>query len=226
MSTIRATLLFYCTIALVGTGCAQIEQATSKFTESGRQIYDALTARPRRSAINTTDRYFPVERREGINELVYRGFGRAAPYTDQYAQMAKSDPDFLVRATAVRALNRARDRKAADVYIAALNDESEVVRLEGAKALVNMPDEKAIPGLVKVVTNPNENRDVRIAAAEALKHYRNAEAARALISQLGGREFGLAWQAHNSLVRITGKDLRYDEAAWLTYMTNPEQPFG
>jgi len=68
--------------------------------------------------------------------------------------------------------------------------------------------------------------DVRIAAAEAMKHYRSADAARALIGQLSGREFGLAWQAHNSLVRITGKDLRYDEAAWLTYMTNPEKPFG
>lgn len=224
--SIRATSLFVFTIALVGTGCAQIDEATSKFTETGRQIVDALTARPRKSAIKTTDQYFPDERREGINELVDRGFGRAAPYTDQYASMAKNDPDFLVRATAVRALNRARDRRASEVFVNALNDDSDLVRLEGAKALVNMPDDKAVPGLIKLVTNPNENRDVRIAAAEALKHYRNADAARALIGQLAGREFALAWQAHNSLVRITGKDLRYDEAAWLTYMTNPDKPFG
>ena len=220
--SIRATFLFLCIMLLAGSGCAQIE----KTAEFGRQVVDALSARPRKSAVKTTDRYFPDERREGINELVDRGFGRSAPYTDQYAQMAKNDPDFLVRATAVRALNRARNRQASEVYLNALNDESEVVRLEGAKALVNMPDDKAVSGLIKLVTNPNENRDVRIAAAEAMKHYRSADAARALIGQLSGREFGLAWQAHNSLVRITGKDLRYDEAAWLTYMTNPEKPFG
>ena len=220
--SIRTALLFVCTIALVGSGCAQVE----KTVEFGRQIVDALTARPRKAAIKTTDQYFPDERRDGINELVDRTYGQKPPYTEQYANLAKNDPDFLVRATAVRALNRARHRESSAVFVAALNDESEVVRLEGAKALVNMPDDKAIPGLIKLVTNPNENRDVRIASAEALKHYRNADAARALIGQLAGREFGLAWQAHKSLVRITGKDLRYDEAAWLTYMTNPDQPFG
>lgn len=223
--SIRTIVLAAALLSLAG-GCAQIREVGQKITESGRTLVDVLTQAPRRSAIKTTDQYFPDERREGINELVNRGYGRQSPYTDQYANIAQNDKDYLVRATALRALNRSRDAKAIPIFINALNDESDLVRLEGSKALANMPDDKAIPGLVKLVTNPNENRDVRIAAAEALRYYRNAEAARALISQLGGREFGIAWQAHRSLVRLTGKDLRYDEGAWLTYLANPDKPFG
>jgi hypothetical protein len=219
--TTRVLLILIVLTSGVG-GCAQIEAGT----EGVRQLFDAISARPRKAVLKTTDQYFPDERRDGINELVARPYGRTTPYTAQYANLATSDPDYLVRATAIRALNRARQSDATSLFINALNDESELVRLEATKALVNMPDEKSVPNLVKLVTNPNENRDVRIAAAEALKHYRNPDAARALIGQLSGREFGLAWQAHKSLVRITGEDLRYDEAAWLTYMAAPERPFG
>jgi HEAT repeats len=204
-----------------GAGCAQLDRAN----EQTKQFFDRLSGRPRRAAVRTTDRYFPDERREGINQLVERDYGKRPPYTDQYANIARDDSDFLVRATAIRALNRSRHRESTPVFVNALGDAHELVRLEAAKALVNMPDEKAVPGLIKLVTNPQENRDVRIAAAEALKHYRNIDAARALVGTLAGREFGLAWQAHKSLVRITGKDLRYDEAAWLTYIANPDRPF-
>jgi hypothetical protein len=216
-----ATIIFVALLSLVG-GCAQVNQVVEK----GRELVDAITKAPRKAAVKTTDQYFPDERREGINELVERGYGRQSPYTDRYASLAQNDKDYLVRATAIRALNRSRDAKAIPIYINALSDESDLVRLEGAKALANMPDDKAVPGLVKLVTNANENRDVRIAAAEALKYYRNVEVARALIGQLGGREFGIAWQAHRSLVQLTGKDLRYDEGAWLTYVANPDKPFG
>jgi hypothetical protein len=43
---------------------------------------------------------------------------------------------------------------------------------------------------------------------------------------LQAREFGVAWQARRSLRRITGRDLRYDDAAWLAYLTGPHKPFG
>lgn len=220
--SIRTIVIAAAVFLCFGSGCTQV----GRMVEKGRELVDKVTEAPKKSAVKTTDQYFPDERREGINELVNRAYGRRAPYTDRYARLAQDDKDFLVRATAVRALNRSRDRNAIPIYINALNDQSDLVRLEGAKALVNMPDDKAVPGLVKLVTNPNENRDVRIAAAEALKYYRNVEVARALISQLGGREFGIAWQAHRSLVRLTGMDLRYDEGAWLTYVANPDTPFG
>ena len=76
------------------------------------------------------------------------------------------------------------------------------------------------------MNNPNENRDVRIAAADALRHYRSLDVARALIAQLSSREFGLAWQSRRSLKNLTGKDLHYDESAWLDYVRGPDKPFG
>src|SRR5439155_25837756 len=118
------------------------------------------------------DRASADERRIGINWLVSRKFGQKAPYTSRYKQIAASDPDWLVRATAIRALNRSRDASATPLFVKALDDPSDQVRLEAAKALVNMPDQKAAPALIRIVDSRTDNRDVRIAAADALRHYK------------------------------------------------------
>jgi hypothetical protein len=66
---------------------------------------------------------------------------------------------------------------------------------------------------------------VRIAAADALKHYRALDAARALVDTLDSRDFGVAWQSRRSLIRLTGRDLNYDEGQWLQFLTGPDRPF-
>ncbi len=123
-------------------------------------------------------------------------------------------------------LNCARDKSATPVFIQALHDSNPLVRLEAAKALANIPDAAAMEPLKTLVADPTEDRDVRIAAAHALRFYRNLDVARALVSVLNGREFGVAWQARHSLVTLTGKDLHYDESAWLKYLTSPSSPMG
>ncbi|MGH7178211.1 MAG: HEAT repeat domain-containing protein, partial [Tepidisphaeraceae bacterium] len=189
-------------VALLG-GCG----AMGKVGDFGRNIVEVMSGNTARKAVlEMEDQDFADERRVGINYLANHKYGRQEPYTQRYEQIAQSDPDWLVRATAVRALNRSRDKAATPVFIRALDDQSEQVRLEGAKALVNVPDEKAVPALVRVVSNANENRDVRIASAEALRHYHTIEVARTLIAQLGVREFGLAWQSRQSLKKLTGQD--------------------
>jgi HEAT repeats len=208
---------------LLAAGCDSFDQASHDV----RGMFGFAQHRtPRQSAAKVEDPYFPDERREGINELVSKDFGKRPPYTTRYAQIAKLDDDWLVRATAVRALNRARDRQATSVFVDSLNDKNEQVRLEACKALIHMPDENAVPGLVRLVQSEDENHDVRIAAAEALEHYHTLEVARTLANTLAQRDFGVAWQAHQTLMLITGHDLRYDEAAWLAFLTGPEKPFG
>jgi hypothetical protein len=165
-------------------------------------------------------------RRRGINDLVRWDFAQDGPYIRRYRQIAQDDPDPLVRATALRALNRSRDAAARPLFVTALRDPSVEVRLEAAKGLVNLPDPNAAAPLIRVVSNPEEDRDVRIAAAEALRYYKSVEVARALIPRLSEREFGVAWQARRSLRRITGRDHHYDEAAWLAFITGPDKPFG
>ena len=56
-----------------------------------------------------------------------------------YRTTAQFDADGLVRATAVRALNRVRDASSGAIFVAALGDGDPQVRLEAAKALANMP---------------------------------------------------------------------------------------
>jgi hypothetical protein len=218
--SVPALLLFMCCF---GGGCQQMRQLGG-FSE---RLVDVITGKtPKAAALKMEDPYFPDERRQGINQLVDRSFGKGPIYTARYRQIAQYDPDYLVRATALRALNRARDQGATPLFIRALDDPNDAVRLEGAKALVNLPDEHAQQSLLRLVNNPNENRDVRIAAADALRHYKSLDVARTLIGQLSSREFGLAWQSRRSLRNLTGKDLHYDESAWLGYVTGPEKPFG
>jgi HEAT repeat protein len=140
--------------------------------------------------------------------------------------MAESDQDPNVRAAGIRALNRSRVDKFTAIYIAALNDKSDMVRLEGAKALANIPDVKAVGALMKILANEADNRDVRIASADALRVYKTSDVAQALIRVLNDRDFGVAWQARRSLNLMTGQDFRYNQAAWLEYLTGPKKPFG
>jgi HEAT repeat protein len=182
---------------------------------------------PLAAAEEMQNKFSPEQRRNGINQLSDRDFGRKPPYTIRYQQIAQFDTDWLVRATAIRALNRSRDASATPIFIKALGDDIPLIRIEAAKALANIPDANAIVPLVKHVSDNNEDRDVRIWCAQALRHYpKNLDVARTLAMQLTVREFGIAWQAHQSLVNLTGKDLKYDETAWLKYFTGPENPFG
>jgi hypothetical protein len=207
-------------LVLLCTGCESI-------TGFSDRLGNAISGRtPRAAAAQMEDPYFPDERRVGINRLSSFPFGRERPYTTRYEQIARTDPDWLVRATAIRALNRSRWQPATPLFIKALDDVNDHVRLEAAKALSNIPDEDAISPLLRLVNDNTEDRDVRIAVADALRHYKTVEVARTLASQLGGREFGVAWQSRLSLESITGEDHGYDESAWLNYITGPAKPLG
>ena len=210
-------------VLLFASGCAQAEHTGSFFKRLGNRFTGKT---PVAAVKKMEDPYFPDERVAGINRLVAEDFGKKPPYTERYKQIAVSDEDWLVRATAVRALNRARDKSSTGVFIRALSDENARVRLEGAKALANVPDPAAVGILIKAVNNADEDRDVRIAATQALKHYKTAEVARVLVNTLQGRDFSIAWQARRSLITMTGQDFRYDDGKWAEYLNGPGKPLG
>lgn len=179
-------------------------------------------------------------RREGILRLVADyDFARAEPYTKRYWQIAQGDRDVLVKVAAVRALNRSRDASVTPLAIRYLDDQSPLMRLEAAKALANVPDEKAIPSLTRHLAAQQEvrleggrseivveNRDVRVACADALRNYPTKEVARTLVDALREREFEVSWQARKSLILMTGHDFRYDQAKWREFLANTDNPFG
>ena len=189
-------------------------------------IIDVSTGRLRKDALALMDPNDADRRRKAIYLFVARDFGQRPPYTTYYGQLAQMDPDVTVRAAAVRALNASRDRTAIPIFIAALNDKSDLVRLQAAKALSNIPDPTAAEPLSRTLGNQAEVRDVRIAASEALRHYRNPGVARVLVGTVGGRDFSIAWQSRWTLTILTGRDLGYNEQAWLEFINGPGKPLG
>jgi HEAT repeat protein len=210
-SLLVALLLF-----LTLPGCQQVRRATNYFRGET----------PGKDARLMEDTASPDNRRRGIYALVENDFAQKEPYTTRYRQIVQSDESAAVRAAALRALNVSRDTGAADLYLKALADPDPQIRLEGAKALANMPNPDATDALLRVLNAPEEDQDVRIAAASALKYYPRRDVARALVAQLDQRTFGVAWEARRSLRQITGADYAYDNAAWLEYISNPANPLG
>jgi hypothetical protein len=168
----------------------------------------------------------PDARRTGILQLANYRFARTNPiYAKRWDQIA-TDPaaDPTVRAAAIRAMNHARDKRYTQTFVDALNDTDPAVRLEAAKALTNLPNDAAVPKLIDHLQQ-DDNEDVRIACADALRLYKTPEVARALVSVLPERQFGVAYRARESLILMTGHNFRFDEAAWLEYFAKAQKPF-
>jgi HEAT repeat protein len=163
-------------------------------------------------------------RRQGIVGLAERPAGLGPQYAVVYADIVQKPNDPLLRATALRALNRARDPQYTGLFVENLKDPNNLVRLEACKALNRLPDVKAVPELLAIAAKPDEDKDIRIAAAEALRHYKRADAARALAGLLADRDFSIVFQARKSLADLTKKDFGYDQSAWLNYLTKPDKP--
>ena len=165
----------------------------------------------------------PDTRRIGMLHLAdFKDF-RKGTVLKLYAN-ATHDDDYTVRAAALRALNRSRAKGFTDTYLRCLADEEPLVRLEAAKCLGNIPDPAAIHDLIYHMQN-DLSRDVRIACADALRNFKDPEGAKALVNALSDRDFGVAWQARQSLALLTGQDFRYDEKMWLNYFSSAK-PFG
>jgi hypothetical protein len=212
----------------IGDGLAQL------FAIPADAIKKARGDTPKRDVQQMEDKASADNRRNGMNRLLEYPFSHQRPYTKVYESMAAIDDDYTVRAAALRACNRSRDRSATPLFIKGLSEQGDgekrqgamMIRLESAKGLANLPDPNAVPALTAVVNNPDENRDVRIAATDALKDYRTLEVARVLSGLLNDPDFGVAWQAHRSLIYLTHKDFGYDQGAWLGYVVGPQKPFG
>jgi hypothetical protein len=72
--------------------------------------------------------------------------------------------------------------------------------------------------IVHTGVDAETDTDVRISCTEALRNFHTAEVMHALVDELDDQDFGVAWQARQSLELLTGQDFRYDPKAWLIYL--------
>ena len=113
------------------------------------------------------------------------------------------------------------------------------MRLESAKALVNIPDPEAIPGLIARLEGHAGNPlrrpadgpwpRKRMFASPPRMRFGNITrwmVAHTLVRYLNEPDFGVAWQSRQSLIALTGRDLDYDQNAWLQFLVGPGGPFG
>jgi HEAT repeat protein len=199
----------------------------------GCDLFPSMTANRALQLMNSAN---PDARRDGIAAMVTQfDPGKSPVLQARYRNVARHDQDPTVRAMAIRALSICMDKSATPIFVAGLSDDDDSVRLESAKALANLPDRAAIPALIERLNGSHpivdgasgtplagiETRDVRIAAADALRFYKDLEVEHALVDALNQPEFGISWQAHQSLTAMTGKDLDYNQNAWLQLIIRP-----
>jgi hypothetical protein len=153
------------------------------------------------------------QRREAIVGLSGKEWGLKEPYLKGYAALAKSDTDPSVRSAAVTALGRGGEAKYLPEIVGALGDPSVAVRWDAARALDRVVGETAV-GPLRAHLQGDTSLDVRITCAHSLRHYPTTEVVSALIAGLADSSFSLNYEAHASLVEMTGQDFGPGLAEW------------
>jgi len=141
-------------------------------------------------------------------------------YLTILAAAAKSERDVICRIAAVQQLATYRDARATQAIIEAYqvpvkgNETGIMLQLAIVTALGQRKDPAAMDTLLDAL-NPKNPEDLRAAAAQALGRFPNYKSAEALLASLKqDRNVAVRHEAHESLVKLTGRELPPDAAAW------------
>ncbi|MBI5725953.1 MAG: HEAT repeat domain-containing protein [Planctomycetes bacterium] len=158
------------------------------------------------------DQHDADRRRQGIELLSNSSNGFRDEYVRGYKELAK-DPDPGVRAAAVKALGKSGRKDCLNDLVRAMSDKDDMVRWNAAIALDKIIGAEAIKPLREHAIG-DSLADVKISCVKALRHYRNDEAFRTLVQCLDDDIFAVRYQAHDSLVQMTGSDKGYRPEDW------------
>ena len=111
-----------------------------------------------------------------------------------------------------------------DVLAKSSQDVSALVRLESVVGLSRGGDNSSMNLLINMLNRDTES-EIRGRAAEALGNYQNRRAVQALISALDDDDFGVIYQAEQSLRKLTGEDFPDDSGRWNEWLVGTKNPF-
>ncbi len=152
-------------------------------------------------------------RRMGINYMAPDTKGDDEGTLKLFAFILANDRDPFVRAAAVTALGIVGNTDFAPDVIAALEDHSEVVRWDAAKALANLVADDALePLIAHAFGDPSMN--VRISATRSLAGHRKPRCVRMLLQLMDARNLSVRREAHKALVAIFRMDLGEEPEHW------------
>ena len=181
-----------------------------------RLVKKLLPTAPHEYAAMMVDPDNADRRRKGIQGLAKESWGRQEPYLKAYSLILETDSSPQVRSAAVRALGAAGDTTYLPSIVKALRRDGDAsVRWDAACALDNVRGESAIEPLCGRAKS-DSSVDVRISAIRALRHYRGERVKAALVECLASDDFSVRYQAHESLVAVTGRDHGYAPNKWLS----------
>ncbi len=156
----------------------------------------------------------PDRRRRGVVRASTSDVGSQEFYLRSYRTLL-TDPDATVRAAAAQALGSHGKEEDALRLASSLEDESVIVRWEAAKALQRLHHKDVIVPLSHRMRFENEpDLDVRQAATAAMAQYQTEYAFESLVNVLKDDDFGVRYEARQSLLTLTGENLGFDRDTW------------
>lgn len=162
-----------------------------------------------RSMFDTTD---ASDRMAGMAWLARQKYGHDKPYMEAY-RLLSTDPNPLVRGQAMIALGTSHDPSVAPTLLLGLKDKSKFVRMCSAMALTYVNNPISIGPLLRHL-HKDQDMQVRINSAKALKYYKTSRVLRALINTLDDHNVALVQYAWADLTQETGQKLPQHSGPW------------
>ena len=209
--TPRCIGLLACVTTSAITGCESLDESMGGLTSAFKQVTPSEAAR---WAVDPTD---ADKRREGIILLSNAPFGAVEVYVNLYRDSVANERDPIVKAAAIQALGKhgaPADALRIMPHLSATNDQ---LRWSAAKALQRLHNPAVVPELLRTLASENENRDVRIAVADALGQYPEDRVVQGLIGGLNARELAINTASERSLQTLTGMSFNLNAADWLAW---------
>jgi len=185
----------------------------------------------------------PDERRRAVEALTDKPEATSDWAILAFDSIARTDVDPTVRVAALRGLRKSAGPRTVptlvkllkpgdpppDVHIAPA-----VVRWEAALLLrdmarggqVDASQNNEVIDVLLVRADSDEDRNVRIAALEALGSFRDQRVLAGLILALKERDFAIQSAAETSLRDLTGQSHNYDSDEWAKWLAGTSDPFG
>jgi hypothetical protein len=143
-------------------------------------------------------------------------------YLTVLSTAARAERDTVCRLAAVQQLATYKDPTATRALVEAyqvpanVNDKYGVIQVTIVQALGQRKDPAGMDTLVAAL-DPKNQEDLRAAAAHSLGRFPDYKASEALLASLKQeRSTSVKHEVHQSLVKITGRDLPADAGAWET----------
>lgn len=165
-------------------------------------------------------------RRHGVMMFGNKKYAEFETTPELLANVALTDTDALVRATAVQALSSFHNYPdIINVYKKTAGDENPLVRQTTMEELRLFRSHKETLSILVERIEDDLEPDVKGPAAEILGFYRDRNALNALLVGLGDDDFQVSYLSKQSLQRLTGQDFGYDGQAWRQWIEEQNDPF-